>query len=192
MPAPHKKIDYCKIQDLRLNKIFWALACALLTTGGVLIALSFALPIDHIVNVILFVLLILLFIAFVTVFLYNYTVNKAAALNKQESLKVDSPLTEAAKAHEQSIIDLMSSVIKPVPGKQTINTAKTAKFIKALSDIGLIDANLDSKHLMAWIENVTGYPTGETRVFNQALKAVKVNDPDLLNYRSQLEQIIGK
>ena len=86
----------------------------------------------------------------------------------------------------------MATVIKPLPEKETINQAKSAKFLTALSQLGLLDANLDGKHVMAWIEEVTGYKTGETRVFNQALKAVKVNDPDVPKYKAQLEQIIGR
>lgn len=209
MTKPKKKPNFLKINDPKLNKIFrWIYATAFAIAAVVLpiviaelISLGVAKPgqdisslfprlephIESVVGVFL-----LVFIAFLTVVIYNYATNKEQYDAQQATAKTDSPLLGAAKEHEQQIIDLMSSVIKPVPGKQTIHQAKTAKFITALTELKLIDANLDRKHLLAWIENVTEYPTCETRVLNQALKAVKVNDPDLLNYKSQLEQIIAQ
>ena len=208
MAKTKKKPNYFRIHSEKLNKLFWWLFSALLGLNAIMFILCMLgllcqkisvpgmnladdLGLEYVVKGYLIIDLVL-FTAFAIVVIYNYATNKEKYEEEQESVKAESPLTESAKGHEQQIIDLMSSIIKPIPGKKTINQAKTAKFIKALSELELIDSNLDSKHLIAWIENVTGYPTGETRVFNQAMKAVKVNDPDLLNYKSQLEQIFGK
>ena len=79
-----------------------------------------------------------------------------------------------------------------LPNKQTINHARTAKFIQALVVLQLIDSNRDSKQLMAWIESVTTYSAGETRVFNQALRAVKIDDREFERLKEQIAQIIAK
>lgn len=208
MTKTKKKPNYFRIHSEKLNKLFWWLFSALLGLNAIMFLIcmfglfcqKISLPgmdlasdlgLEYVVKG-YFVIDLVLFTAFAVVVIYNYATNKEKYEEERESAKAESPLTESAKSHEQQIVDLMSSIIKPVPGKKTINQAKTAKFIKALSDLELIDSNLDTKHLMAWIECVTGYPSCETRVFNQALKAVKVNDPDLLNYKSQLEQILAQ
>lgn len=192
MSKPQKKVDYFKIQDLRLNKIFWAIACASLTTMGASLVLSFFLPINHIVNVILFVLLILLFIAFVTVYLYNYTVNKAASLNQQETLKIESPLTESAKSHEQQIIDLLKSIAKPSAGKQQLNRAPTAQFLRALTELGFLDANVSGPNLLAWVENVTGYKDkdDDSGHFFAAYNKPTKEDSKVRKYMDQIQQIV--
>ena len=136
--------------------------------------------------------LYMVLVAIAAITIYSILLKKLTpkgADSKDESISL---LQGAAKEHEKEIIELMATVIKPLPEKETINQAKSAKFLAALSQLGLLDANLDGKHVMAWIEEVTGYKTGETRVFNQALKAVKVNDPDVPKYKAQLEQIIGR
>ena len=72
------------------------------------------------------------------------------------------------------------------------SSARTAKFIQALVALQLIDSNRDRKQLMAWIESVTTYSAGETRVFNQALKAVKIDDREFERLKEQIAQIIAK
>lgn len=139
----------------------------------------------------LFAIFILLSIAFGSAFLYNYLINKNNYEETRIMAEVNSPLTEAAKGHEQQIIDLMISVIQPIPGKDTITTAKAAKFIKALKNLNLMDVNLEGQHLIPWIEMVTGFAAGKTSPFNQALKAVKVDDEDVPKYKAQLEQILA-
>ena len=97
-----------------------------------------------------------------------------------------------AKEHQTQIIELFKSVAMPAPNKQNINLAPTAKLLKALKDLQLIDHNRDSRHLMAWIENVTNYPAGKTGVFNQALNAVKKNDSEVEKYKEQIQQILAQ
>lgn len=140
----------------------------------------------------MFALYLILFIAFLTIVIFVYSTNKENEQKKKKVVEVTSPLLGAAKQHQQPIVEMLKSVAMPAPNKQTINHAKTAKFIHALTALELIDCNRDSKHLMAWIEQATNYPAGQTRVFNQALKAVKVNDPDVLKYQEQIAQIIAQ
>lgn len=136
--------------------------------------------------------LYMVLVAIVAITIYSILLRKLTPKGSDKKDESISVLHGAAQGHEKEIIELMATVIKPLPDKDTINQAKSAKFITALSQLELLDTNLDGKHIMAWIEDVTGYKTGETRVFNQALKAVKVNDPDVPKYRAQLEQIIGR
>lgn len=208
MPRPKKKPNYFRIQSPIVNKLFWWLFAALLVLNVIMFLLcmfglflqKISLPgmdmasdlgLDSVVKG-YFVIDLVLFSAFATVVIYNYAINKEKYEEQQATAEAKSPFTETAKGHEQQIIELMSSIIKPLPDKETINQAKTAKFYKALSELKLIDSNLDNKHFLVWIEYVTEYPACETRVFNQALKAIKVDDPNVPNYKAQLEQIIAK
>ena len=57
----------------------------------------------------------------------------------------------------------------------------------------LINKNMiGGRRFMAWISLETKYSVGEPRVFNQALKLVKINDPEVKRYQEQLAQIITK
>ena len=136
--------------------------------------------------------LFILFVVFLTIVIYVYASNKDNERFAKQQTEVESPLLGAAKEYQAKIIELLKSVAMPAPNKQTINHARTAKFIHALTALDLIDSNRDSKHLMEWIENATGYSAGETRVFNQARKAVKINDSDVLKFQEQITQIIDK
>ena len=139
----------------------------------------------------LFGVFIILFIVFMTVVIYNYITNKENDRAAKPKIEVESPLLGAAKEHQEQIIEMLKSVAMPAPNKQSINLAPTAKFLKVLEEFKLIDLHRDSKHLMAWIENTTGYPTGKTGVFNQALNAVKKGDQDVKKYREIIQQIIA-
>lgn len=209
MPKPKKKQNYFKITSPKVNKLFFGLASTVSAVAFItlLICIAGLISINYaeegrdipslfegympFIKGALGVSLVLL-MAFLSVVIYNYALNRDNDKEKQATAEAESPFTENAKGHEQQIIDLMSSIIKPLPDKETINQAKTAKFYKALSELKLIDSNLDNKHFLVWIEYVTEYPACETRVFNQALKAIKVDDPNVPNYKAQLEQIIAK
>lgn len=130
-------------------------------------------------------------VAIIAITLYSILLKKLFAKDSEKKDKSFSILIGAAKGHEQQIIDLMISVIQPIPGKDTITTAKAAKFIKALKAMNLMDVNLEGQHLIPWIEMVTGFAAGKTSPFNQALKAVKVDDDDVPKYKAQLEQILA-
>lgn len=209
MNKGEKKIDYFTIRDLKINKIFWALACSLLVIMGMVVFLqlcayiSFRLSepgmdlqslfpgFNRFVGMLL-VLLCLLFIAFITVFLYNYTVNKAAALSNIEKAKVDSPLTQAAKDHEQQIIDLLISIAKPSAGKQHLNRAPTGQFLRALTELGYLDVNVTGANLLAWVEQVTGYKDkdDDSAHFFAAYNKPTKNDSKVIGYMQQIKQIV--
>jgi hypothetical protein len=208
MEKRNKKPNLFRAYSPRMYKIVTALFTTLAMIGGAAFIIAILQLISYEVSEpgmdiaslfkgfdifmeLLFAIFILLAIAFGSVFLYNYMINKNNYEDALTAAEAESPLTEAAKGHEQQIIDLMISIIKPVPGKKNISTAKAAKFIKALKDLNLMDVNMEGQHLIPWIETVTGFSAGKTSPFNQALKAVKVDDDDVPDYKAQLEQILA-
>ncbi len=203
-----KRRNYLRIDDPKVNKLFrWvssvAFALAIVVLSIIIaeiISFNVAKQGEDIATLFpglesfvtsLTAVFIINFIVFLTIVIYVYSTNKENDRIAQKKAEVESPLTEAAKGHEQQIIDLMISIIKPVPGKKNISTAKAAKFIKALKDLNLMDVNMEGQHLIPWIETVTGFSAGKTSPFNQALKAVKVDDDDVPDYKAQLEQILA-
>ena len=208
MEQDKKKRNFLRIDDPKINKLFrWvssvAFAIAIVVLGIIIteiISLNVAKQGEDIATLFpglesfvtsLTAVFLINFIVFLTIVFYIYSTNRENDRIAQKKAEVDSPLTEAAKGHEQQIIDLMISIIKPVPGKKNISTAKAAKFIKALKDLNLMDVNMEGQHLIPWIETVTGFSAGKTSPFNQALKAVKVDDDDVPDYKAQLEQILA-
>lgn len=204
-----KRKNYFQITNPKLNKLFWWVCAALFAIAAFaftiiiaeLMSLHFAddgfalsslFPgFNPFVNT-LFGVFIMLFIFFLTFVIYNYIINKENDRAEKQKIEVESPLLGAAKEHQAQIIELLKSVAMPAPNKKTINHAPTAKFLKALKELQLIDYNRDSRHIMAWIENVTNYPAGKTGVFNQACKLVKDNDSEVKKYEEQIMQIIAK
>ena len=124
--------------------------------------------------------------------IYVFATNKENDSIAKKKTEADSPLIGVTKEQQTKIIEMLKSVAMPAPNKQTINQARTAKLIHALTDLGIIDSNRDSKHIMAWIEYATSYSAGETRVFNQARNAVKEGDPEVKKFLEQITQIIEK
>ena len=201
--------NYLKISDPKINKIFWWVCAALFAIAAIVFTiiiaelvslhcaddgfeLSSLFPgLNPFVNI-LFGVFIILFIVFLTIVIYVYATNKENDLTTKQKIEAESPLLGAAKEHQAQIIGILKSVAMPAPNKQTINHARTAKFIQALVALQLIDSNRDRKQLMAWIESVTTYSAGETRVFNQALKAVKIDDREFERLKEQIAQIIAK
>ena len=204
-----KRKNYFRITDPKLNKLFWWVCAALFAIAAFaftiiiaeLMSLHFAddgfelsslFPgFNPFVNT-LFGVFIILFIVFLTIVIYNFIINKENDRTTKQKIEAESPLLGAAKEHQAQIIGILKSVAMPAPNKQTINHARTAKFIQALVALQLIDSNRDRKQLMAWIESVTTYSAGETRVFNQALKAVKIDDREFERLKEQIAQIIAK
>ena len=203
-----KRKNYLRITDPKINKIFWWVCAALFAIAAIVFTiiiaelvslhcaddgfeLSFLFPGLNSFVTTLFGVFIILFIVFLTIVIYNYITNKENDKAAKAKIEVESPLLGAAKEHQEQIIEMLKSVAMPAPNKQSINLAPTAKFLKVLEEFKLIDLHRDSKHLMAWIENTTGYPTGKTGVFNQALNAVKKGDQDVKKYREIIQQIIA-
>lgn len=203
-----KRKNYFRINDPKINKLFWWVCAALFAIAAIVFTiiiaelvslhcvddgfeLSSLFPgLNPFVNT-LFGVFIILFVVFLTIVIFVYVTNKENDRAEKQKIEVESPLLGAAKEHQEQIIELLKSVAMPAPNKQNINLAPTAKFLKVLEEFKLIDLNRDSKHLMAWIENTTSYPAGKTGVFNQALKAVKKGDQDVKKYREQIQQIIA-
>lgn len=204
-----KRKNYFRINDPKLKQVFTWVYAALFAVAALVFAiiiaelmslhfaddgfeLSFLFPgLNPFVNT-LFGVFIILFIVFLTIVIYIYATNKENDRTTKQKIEAESPLLGVAKEHQAQIIGILKSVAMPAPNKQTINHARTAKFIQALVVLLLIDSNRDSKQLMAWIESVTTYSAGETRVFNQALRAVKVDDREFERLKEQIAQIIAK
>ena len=201
--------NYLKIHDPKLNKVFWWIVAAFFASAIailILIVVQFSsydsaqegldlcslipgyLPFIEVLCAIYFIF----FIAILTIMIYVFATNKENERIAKKKSEADSPLIGVTKEQQTKIIEMLKSVAMPAPNKQTINHARTAKFIQALVALQLIDSNRDRKQLMAWIESVTTYSAGETRVFNQALKAVKNDDREFERLREQIAQIIAK
>ena len=204
-----KRRNHFRIDDPKLKKVFTWVYAALFAIAALVFAiiiaelmslhfaddgfeLSSLFPgLNPFVNT-LFGVFIILFVVFLTIVIFVYVTNKENDRAEKPKIEVESPLLGAAKEHQAQIIGILKSVAMPAPNKQTINHARTAKFIQALVVLQLIDSNRDSKQLMAWIESVTTYSAGETRVFNQALRAVKIDDREFERLKEQIAQIIAK
>lgn len=201
--------NYLKIHDPKLNKVFWWIVAAFFASAIailILIVVQFNsydsaqegldlcslipgyLPFIEVLCAIYFIF----FIAILTIMIYVFATNKENERIAKKKSEADSPLIGVTKEQQTKIIEMLKSVAMPAPNKQTINHARTAKFIQALVALQLIDSNRDRKQLMAWIESVTTYSAGETRVFNQALKAVKIDDREFERLKEQIAQIIAK
>ena len=205
-----KRKNYFRINDPKLKQVFTWVYAALFAVAALVFAiiiaelmslhfaddgfeLSSLFPgFNPFVNT-LFGVFIILFIFFLTIVIYNYIINKENEKEEQIICEFKSPLIGAAKAHEQEIVEMLKSIALPAPNKKTINHAKTAKFIHALIALDLINKNMvGGRRFMVWISLETKYSVGEPRVFNQALKLVKINDPEVKRYQEQLAQIITK
>ena len=201
--------NYLKIHDPKINNIFkWVTAAALASAvASIILIVAQILSYDTEqpgmdicsnfpgflpLMELLFAAYFILFTVFVTIILYVYITNKDNDSIAKKKSEADSPLIGVTKEQQTKIIEMLKSVAMPAPNKQTINHARTAKFIQALVALQLIDSNRDRKQLMAWIESVTTYSAGETRVFNQALKAVKIDDREFERLKEQIAQIIAK
>ena len=204
-----KHKNYFRITDPKIDKALWWICSSILAIFILTLALCLAQIISSrtaqpgydlfslLPNLFPFievfaVVSLVLFIVFLTIKIYVYGINEENDQLAKQKIEIESPLLGAAKEHQEQIIGILKSVAMPAPNKQTINHARTAKFIQALVALQLIDSNRDRKQLMAWIESVTTYSAGETRVFNQALKAVKIDDREFERLKEQIAQIIAK
>lgn len=198
-----------KIHDPQINKLFWWVTAALIVTAVVIFFFAVAALIN--LNTaqegldlcslypellpfikLLVAVVIILFIVLMTIMVYVFATNKENDSIAKKKAEVDSPLIGVTKEQQAKIIEMLKSVAMPALNKHTINQARTAKLLQALTALGVIDSNRESKHLMAWIEYATGYSAGETRVFNQARNAVKEGDTEVKKFQEQITQIIEK
>ena len=203
-----KHKNYFRITDPKIDKALWWICSSILAIFILTLALCLAqiissrtaqpgydlfslLPNLFPFIVVFAVVSLVLFVVFLTIKIYVSGINEENDQLAKQKIESESPLLGAAKEHQEQIIELLKSVAMPAPNKQSINLAPTAKFLKVLEEFKLIDLNRDSRHLMAWIENTTGYLAGKTGVFNQALNAVKKGDQDVKKYREIIQQIIA-
>ena len=136
----------------------------------------------------LYVLVAALFSILIYALIMNLTAKKT--LQEQETKNEPVLIGEAIK-HETQLIELLKSVARPMPGDSKLNRARTAHFLCAMKDLGLIDKNLDGKHLMAWVVCVTGYSEKSLSAFNQALNNTFSQDSKVIELKNQIEQIIS-
>ncbi len=131
--------------------------------------------------------------AFIAILIYTFLMRKIAATPVLHG-KCDSLLQGAAKEHEKEIIALLQSVAKPLVGKQQINRAPTGQFLRALTKLGYVDANIKGANLLAWVEQVTGYKDKDDDAahFFAAYKKPTKNDIYVIGYMEQIEQIVGQ
>ena len=128
---------------------------------------------------------ILMIIAFCAVLLYNYTLGR---IQKTPIAQPTSPLQNLTKEQEQRIIDTLKTFAQPLPGKSKLNRARTTQFLRALTELGYIDANLDGKIIMPWVEYVTGYTDGEPGHFNDQYRKASKLDSNVRQYMEEITQ----
>ena len=129
------------------------------------------------------------FTAFV---IYNYATNKEQYKEDVEQAKAESPLQGDAIEHEEEIIDLLTTIARPLPGRAKLNRARTAQFLRALMELGYIDKNTAGKTLMVWVETVTEYKDGNASHFQQAIKDATPQDSNVADFQKQILEILAK
>lgn len=136
----------------------------------------------------------LVIVAMVAVALYHFMVRKLSIKSAAPQAQIESLLQGAAKDHEQQIIDALKSIARPTSGKQYLNRAPTAQFLRALTELGYLDANVSGPNLLAWVENVTGYKDkdNDSGHFFAAYNKPTKEDSKVIKYMNQIEQIIAQ
>ena len=209
MTPKKKKPNYFKIKSPRVAKLFWSFFSVLMALDLVMLVICVAQGISlrtsepgldigsvfkgyHFFIEFMLASLIILFIGYCAIFLYVYVTNRYFASEDVKTEVQESPLQGAAAGHEEEIVALLKTIAQPLPSKGKLNRARTAQFLRALLEMELVDSNLTGKHLMAWVEEVTGYQDGNASHFQQALKDATPQDIYVADFRKQIEQIIAE
>lgn len=204
-----KKTNYFRITSPIVNKLFWVFFSILMALGAMLFALCvvdlisifYSEPANQIDVLFkgfngflesLLGLFLLFFIGFASVVIYNYSINRENAEESKKQEAAESPLTEEARKHEQEIIALLKTIAQPLPGKQKLNRARTAQFLRAMMELGYINHNTAGKLLMSWVESVTGYEDGNAGHFQQALNVATPQDSNVVDYCEQITKIVAE
>lgn len=206
MTAENKK-NFFYLHDKKIFKVFWWVTSAFLAIAFVaVIVMNGGMIYDHFADGddieslfpalgtfvgVLLVALFIVLIAFLTVFIFNYVSNAAQYAEEKESEKVICPLNEEGVRHEAEIIAMLKTIAKPEPGTNNLNRANTIHFLRALKSMGLIERNENSKILMLWVQQVSGYEEKSYSAFSQAMTKQKENPPLVAEYRKQLELIFA-
>lgn len=135
----------------------------------------------------------LVVVALVAIWIYQFLMRKMGAKSAAQQAQIESLLQGAAKDHEQQIIDLLKSIAKPSAGKPHFNRAPTAQFLRALTELGYLDANISGPNLLAWVENITGYKDKDedSGHFFAAYNKPTKEDSKVRKYMDQIEQIVN-
>ena len=151
-------------------------------------------PVTNIVGTILLVCSQLIIVGMVGVVIYYFLMRKMNTKSVTNQAKIESLLQGAAKGHEQQIIDQLKSIAKPSASKQHLNRAPTAQFLRALTELGYLDANVSGPNLLAWVEDVTGYKDkdDDSGHFFAAYNKPTKEDTKVSKYMDQIQQIIAQ
>lgn len=205
-----KRRNLLHIEDPKLNKAFWwvcALLVAILVVALFILALVLiSCEIDEpgtdlasnasVISFLLkmFVAAIVVFTVFLAINIYVIATNMEKAEVEEKFVEAESPLLGAAKEHQEQIIDLLRSIAKPTSGKQYLNRAPTCQFLRAMTELGYLDANVTGPNLMAWVEMATKYKDKDkdSGHFFSAYNKASKEDTKVLGYMKQIEEIVGK
>lgn len=206
MVGDNKK-NFFYLHDKNLFKIFWWVTSAFLAIAFVAFIVMYGGMIyDHFADGddidsicpafesivgILLIALFVVFIAFLTVFIFNYVSNAARYAEENETEKEMCPLSDIGVRYEAGICAMLKTIAKPEPGTNNLNRANTVHFLRTLKSMGLIDQNENSKILMLWVQQVTGYDEKSFSAFSQAMTKQKDNPALVAEYRKQLEHILA-
>lgn len=200
------KKNFFYLHDKKIFKIFWWITSAffaislvtfVMLYGGMIYDYFATGDIESIIPAfgsvvgVLLIVLFVVFIAYLTVFVYNFVSNAAQYAEGNEAEEVVCPLCENVKQHKAEISAMLKTIAKPEPGTNNLNRANTIHFLRTLKSMGLIDPNENSKILMVWVLQVTGYEEKSFSAFNQAMTKQKENPALVAEYHKQLEQIIA-
>lgn len=130
----------------------------------------------------------LVIVAMIAILIYYFLIRKTTA---KLFAQPNSPLQNLTKDQERCIIDTLKTFAQPLPGKSKLNRARTTQFLRALTELGYIDANLDGKIIMPWVEYVTGYIDGELGHFNDQYKKASTFDKNVKLYMTQITQLLN-
>lgn len=205
------KPNYFRITSPKVNKLFWVLISILAPMAVFilvmcivsLISLEISEPGRDIASLFvgydlfiefLMTIFTLVFLAFASVVVYNYATNREKADTEKREIEAQSPLLGAAKEHETEIIERLKSIAKPTKGKSYLRRAGTVQFLRALTELGYMDANTSGSNMMAWVEMATGYKDKDkdSGHFFSAYNNTYGKDPKVLVYIEQIKKIVGK
>ena len=196
-----KKIEI-DIYSKTLGKWILGIGCGVMAVSIVMMTMIFAGWIDYSISEhgeditsnpwfdirleILFTTMILLMAALLALIIYNFAL--LSTINRKVVLSI---LQGKATKHETEIVALLKSVAQPLPDKSTFNTTRVGHFMRALTELGLIDPNLPPRTMKLWLEYVTTYPGDTTGHINAAYKKASIQDKKVKELYEQIKKIVA-
>lgn len=206
-----KKPNYFRITSPKVNKLFWVFFSILAPMGTLILIICIVelisigvsdpgndlgslFPFYDLYMEFLMMIFLLVFLAFASVVVYNYATNRDKADTEKRVIEAQSPLLGAAKEHEEAIIDCLKTIAKPINGKSYMRRAGTVQFLRALTELGYMDANTSGTNMMAWVEMATGYKDKDkdSGHFFSAYNSTSNQDIKVLGYMEQIRKIVGE